>query len=245
VDDIADDPARSVEAKRVELGRWREAVSSGLDPALEDILDRHAISRMYLREILDGCLTDVEPGWFASIDDLRRYCWRVACAVGLASIRIFGCRSSTSERYAEHLGYALQLTNILRDVREDAAMGRVYLPCDALARHGLRPESLLVADAEPGALNEMLRPVLAGLGELAAGEFRSARGLVSGEDFRQLAAAEVMREIYSRLLGRMAADGFRVWERRYHLPKPTKLRLLVVGLVRARWGRAPSSATSP
>jgi len=122
VDDIADEPGRSEEEKRRLLQEWLDGIERNSLPAeLESVVARHGIDRNLLAEIVRGCATDVRPARFETFAGLEKYCWRVACAVGLVSIRIFGCKDPASSAYAENLGHALQLTNILRDVGEDAA----------------------------------------------------------------------------------------------------------------------------
>ena len=151
-DDLADGPG-SDSAKREVLNGWREELDSALEggpcdwpglPAMADTAARHAIPPRYLRDVLDGVAMDLEPRSFATFDDLYPYCYRVASAVGLACIHIWGYRSEggLAERFAEECGVALQLTNILRDVREDARSGRVYLPREDLDRFGVAPEEL-------------------------------------------------------------------------------------------------------
>ncbi len=151
-DDLADEPGPSG-GKREALDRWRTDLDRALDghpdawpglPALADSVARHAIPARYLHEVIDGVAMDVEPRPFASFDDLYAYCYRVASAVGLSCIHIWGYRSEggRAEALAEKCGVALQLTNILRDVREDARQGRIYLPQDDLERFGVTPEDL-------------------------------------------------------------------------------------------------------
>jgi phytoene synthase len=138
--------------------------------------------------------------------------------VGLASIRIFGCTESASRDYAEALGLALQWTNILRDVGEDAANGRIYLPQDELARFGVPEADLLAGKSSPAFLRLM--------------EFQAARAaefftaaIVPTADRRALRSAEMMRAIYAALLDRMRRDGFRVFTNRYRLTRLEKLLL--------------------
>jgi phytoene synthase len=109
------------------------------------VLERHGIKRQLLIDIVLGVESDLEPLHFVTQEDLRAYCWRVASAVGLVSIEIFGCKNPQSKIYAEVLGYALQMTNILRDVAEDAAAGRIYLPREDLRRFEVSEDSLLAA----------------------------------------------------------------------------------------------------
>jgi phytoene synthase len=147
-DDLADEPG-DVEAKRESLGRWRIALDKALSgiyrhpihAALHDTVVRYAIPSRYLHDLIDGVSMDLEPIRFATFDELRSYCYRVASVVGLACIHIWGLQAGvsfeTAEGPAEAAGIAFQLTNILRDIEEDAARGRDYRPkdgCDLIER---------------------------------------------------------------------------------------------------------------
>ena len=162
--DLADEPGPT-EAKREAISLWRGDLDSALagNPsawpglaALADTTARHAIPPGYLHDVLDGVTMDLEPRAFATFDDLYPYCYRVASAVGLACIHIWGFRSDggRAEKFAEECGVALQLTNILRDVREDARLGRVYLPREDLERFGVSPEEL-ASDRPSAAAREL------------------------------------------------------------------------------------------
>jgi phytoene synthase len=223
VDDIADDLSRPAAEKQRLLDRWKSALESGRDlPAsLTEVIETYRIDRRLLVEIVLGVEQDVHPRDFATYAELRQYCWRVACAVGLVSIEIFGCREPSSKIYAEQLGHALQITNILRDVGEDAGLGRVYLPVEDLERFGLTPDE--IRRGHPG-------PRFAELMQFEAARareyFRAAQAALPPADARALAPAEAMRAIYGRILSRMEADHFRVFQKRYRLPLWQKLWLL-------------------
>jgi phytoene synthase len=158
-DDLADEPGPPAE-KRVQLDRWRSDLDATLDgrpadwpglQALGDAVRRHAIPRKHLHDVIDGVVMDLEPQGYATFDDLYGYCYRVASAVGLSCLHIWGYRSEggRAEEMAEACGIALQLTNILRDVGEDARAGRIYIPREDLDRFGVDPADL--AAARPGA----------------------------------------------------------------------------------------------
>jgi phytoene synthase len=224
VDDIADDPGRSPEEKRGLLERWRTALSSGenLPDALLRVLERHGIDRRLLVEIVLGVEADIESVRFATREDLRAYCWRVASAVGLVSVEIFGCKNPQSKIYAEFLGYALQMTNILRDVAEDAAVGRIYLPIEDLHRFKVSEASLL-AGRPDGNFNALMRFEAAHARSL----FAEASNALPEDDAHALKPAELMRTVYTKILSRMEADGFRVFEKRYRLSKAEKFLVLL------------------
>ncbi len=238
VDDIADEPFRSPEERIGLLSRWIDALCGGeaLPEALEDVMARNDLDPSLLAEIVRGVAMDVAPGTrFETFEELQKYSWRVASAVGLASARIFGCRHPDSERYAVHLGYALQFTNILRDVAEDARMGRVYIPAEDLAAFGVSPENLL--DGTPDGEFENLMRFEA---SRARHEFAIARAYRRRDDARALVAAEVMREVYERVLTRMEADQFRVFDKRYAVPKWEKCWILLSAMCRPA-GKKPAA----
>ncbi|MDD5201269.1 MAG: squalene/phytoene synthase family protein [Terrimicrobiaceae bacterium] len=218
LDDIADSPALAAEEKARALDAWMEALTGGrhLPADLSEVISRHGIDRALLLEILSGVRSDLTVHRYATFEEVRRYCWRVASAVGLASIRIFGCADPASARYAESLGLALQWTNILRDVGEDAANGRIYLPLDELARFGVSESDILAGRSTDSFLR--LMEFQADRAGQFFDEARAPRG-----DRRALRPAEIMRAIYAALLHRMQRDGFRVFARRYRISRPGKL----------------------
>ncbi len=236
IDDLADDRSRPVAERRAALDAWSAGLAEGfaapgeLEAAVLGLRDRLAIPNELLLAIVDGCRSDLAPQRFATWQDLRHYSWKVACAVGLASLRVFGATRPEAEPYAVALGHALQLTNILRDVGEDLANdGRVYLPLEDLARFGY-PEADLrarVHDHRFLALMEF---------EAARAEtlYQEAAGLLPASDRRALLPARVMHEIYATLLERMRRDGFRVFDRRYRISTARKLAILSRHLLHRR-----------
>lgn len=229
VDDLADEPGRSVEEKRRLLQEWLDAIERKSLPAeLEAVVARHGIERNLLAEIVRGCAMDVEPGRFETFAELEKYCWRVACAVGLASIRIFGCREPASSTYAENLGHALQLTNILRDVGEDAAAGRIYLPLADLRRFGVTEGDLLLGKPASG-FRELM--------QFEAGRARARfyAAIPPAGDRSALAAPEIMKAIYLRILARLERYGFPVFARRIRLGGIEKLVVAVSRVLQMRF----------
>jgi len=216
IDDIADRPELSIGEKQARLEAWLGAIERGLPSNLEGLVSRHAIDRALLAEIVKGCASDIEPRRFETYADLERYCWRVACAVGLVSIKIFGCRDPRSEAYAVHLGHALQLTNILRDIGEDARQGRIYLPLEELARFRVREEEILSLQSGEG-----FAALVRHTASLARIRFAAARP--PGVDFRPLLPARIMSAVYQKLLDLMEVEKFPVLEKRTGLTLMEKL----------------------
>lgn len=224
VDDLADDPCMEERAKRDALNTWRNALRTGvgLPEELMSTLEECELETRLLVEIVNGCEMDISPPVYETMDELLGYCWKVACAVGLVSIEIFGCRHPDSARYAEELGYALQLTNILRDVGEDAAMGRVYLPSDLLALHGTDRNSVLL-----GLPDRRIQSALKDFASRARSRFLSAATALPPEDHPQLLAPRIMAAIYSQLLAQLEISGYDVFNRRIQVSKPKKMFLFL------------------
>lgn len=233
VDDIADDPELDVAKKKGALEQWRTALEKhaadepSLGNAVRSLIVKYDIPIMHFHEILDGVEMDLGVVRYETFEELRDYCYRVASAVGLVSIRIFGCTEPASEQYAIDLGIALQLTNILRDVGVDLANGgRIYLPIEDMERFGYPIESL-----EKKVANEPFRALMRFEADRARAFFQSAAAARPAADGKALIAAEIMCGIYSRLLEKMALDGFQVFEKKYRLSRLEKLRVIArVGL---------------
>ena len=228
IDDIADEPGPSLAEKQRQLDLWKEALrqptegESPLAAPIRQLIERYRLRENWLVEIIRGCEMDLQPVRYATFEDLRLYCYRVASVVGLVSIEIFGYRNPATRRYAVELGYALQLTNIVRDVARDLANeGRIYLPLEDLERFGLTPETLAQAkDTAP------FHALMAFQAERAQSFYARAVAELAREDRRSMAAAEIMRRVYHRLLRRMEADGFRVFDHAYRLSKWEKLAII-------------------
>jgi phytoene synthase len=176
------------------------------------------------------------PDTYATFADLYRYCYLVASVVGLVCIRIFGYKDSRAEKLAEETGIAFQLTNILRDVAEDAARNRVYLPLEDLSAHGVSLESLLhrPAGAPPTACERALLTEIAGRAERF---YASAQALMPLIDRESRPALWVLVSIYHGLLSRIERADYDVFSRRVSVPMPQKLGILAVGLARMAWAR--------
>lgn len=250
-DDIADDASLSLPERRQKLDAWLDALHRAQqgqptdDPillALTDAQRRYTIPAGLLDELAHGTAMDVEvegeesPAGadsaprlsvhYKTFEELRQYCYRVASVVGLVCIHIFGYRDPQAEPLAERCGLAFQLTNIIRDVKEDASMGRVYIPAEDLARFGLT-----VADVMNSPNAARLAPVLAFEAERARECYAAGDELIPyiSEDSRP--ALWVLVNIYRRLLGKVAAKQYDVFTEKVALSRWEKMRVLAKGFV--------------
>lgn len=226
VDDIADDPDVGDEEKKTALQRWRliarggsEKYLPGVETEFEEIRKRYSLDPTELTAIIDGMEMDTGPLRFETAGELKHYCYRVASAVGLCSIRIFGYEDPQTRDYAEQLGYALQWTNIMRDVGEDAREGRLYLPIEDLQRFGLKEEAILSGKPDFASFQRLMK-FEAGV---ARGFYRKAIEALPAVDKKSMRSAEMMRRIYTGILIEMEKDGFHVFEKRYKLSKARML----------------------
>ena len=189
--------------------------------ALADAAQRYSIPEEYFREIILGVESDLVKTRYQDFDELRQYCYRVASVVGLVCLQIFEYRDETAREHAVDLGLAMQLTNIMRDVREDWSMGRVYLPQDEMARFGYTEE-----DLEAGIRNDAFVQLLEFQGERARGYFRSGFKLLPYLSRRSRACPAVLGAIYSKVLDRIEASGYDVLgEQRVALSTGEKVRI--------------------
>ncbi|QJE96898.1 phytoene/squalene synthase family protein [Luteolibacter luteus] len=234
VDDLADDPDRPIDEREAALKAWKQGLESGFenpDPLQLEVIalmEKYSIPVHLLTAIIDGCLMDLRPQRFGTWEDLEQYTYKVACAVGLASLKVFGAQDPASERYAVALGHALQLTNILRDVGEDLSNGvRIYLPLADMARFQYTERDLIgrVYDGRFMAL-------MAFEAERAERFYREAIEIMPKSDAKALVPAEIMRSIYQTLLEKMKRDHFKVFNQRYRLSKARKMAIFSKHLLR-------------
>jgi len=216
-DDLSDEPGASLSA----IEKWRGALHAALAgspgpeplwPAFLDTLARYKIPHEYFDEMIEGVASDLEPRTLSTFDELYRYCYRVASVVGLTTIRIFGFHSPDALPLAEKCGIAFQLTNILRDIREDAGLGRIYIPAEDLDRFGVSPDDLRFARrTEPfGRLMEFEI-------ERARGYYRESSGLLDLVDREARASLWALIAIYSSLLEHVSESHYDVLSRRISL----------------------------
>ena len=232
-DDLADDESMTVAARREAmaawLGEWRGGREDAVFVAVRDTQDRFGISDELLGELVQGTSMDLDGVTeFADFGELYRYCYLVASVVGLTSIRVFGYRDKAAELLAEKTGIAFQLTNILRDVKEDAERGRVYLPADLLAAHGVSVGEVLGL-AGGTSTPAGVRGVVKELAGVARGYYAAAGELLPLIDKDSRAALWVMVEIYERLLGRVEGLDGDVFGTRASVPTGEKVGVLLRG----------------
>ncbi|MGE9270550.1 MAG: phytoene/squalene synthase family protein [Verrucomicrobiales bacterium] len=233
IDDLADDLDDPMSERERALTEWKRGLVEGFedpDPLQQDVVglrERLEIPTELLVAVIDGCMMDLQPHRYETWEDLSKYTWKVAGAVGLVSLRIFGAKDPVSEEYAVALGHALQITNILRDVGEDLDNGgRIYLPIAEFEEFDYSEQDLV-----DRVFDERFVDMMSFQADRAEGYFQRAKELLPKVDKSAMTAAEVMREIYHTLLKKMRGDGFRVFEKRYRLSKARKMAIFSKRLI--------------
>ena len=220
VDDAVD------ETPAGDVGVWRDEIAHCFGPgageprteqgrALKSVIREFDLQRQPFDDVIEGVEMDLVHNRYETFDDLFEYCRRVASAVGLICIRIFGCTSQAAADYALNLGVALQLTNILRDITTDLARGRVYLPLEDLRAYGCS-----VDDLAAGALSDPVRRLIAFECARARDYYQRAVAARPDADRRRLVAAEIMRGVYFETLLRIERSGYDVFSARARVPRP-------------------------
>jgi len=225
VDDVADEVS-DVGVARVKLAWWRTEVANlfaghpqhPVTRALAPFVAPYGLDGARMNEIIDGMEMDLTHHRYADFDALELYCHRAAGVVGQLAASIFGYRNPSTIEYAEALGTAFQLTNIIRDVGEDARRGRVYLPADELARFGLDAQDILARRGDGRFVKLMEFQA-----DRAASYYELARSKLAPEDRRDQRAGLIMAGIYRALLDEIRRDGFQVLDRRIALTPLRKL----------------------
>jgi phytoene synthase len=229
-DDISDGEAPIV-SKGEGLRMWRAQLEASLKgdyrgnpilPALHDALRRFSIPAQYFHWIIDGVEMDLNIDGYDTFDDLYRYCFCVASAVGLVCLQIFGFKDERAKQYAEYCGIAFQLTNILRDVKEDAAMGRIYLPREDLQKFHYSPEKL-----KQGTVDDSFRRLMEFETGRAAGYYSEARKLLVLIDETSRPALWAMMEIYGRILKKIVRRQYDVFGSAIHLSSREKVSIVL------------------
>ena len=225
MDDSVDLPSQQGTDEVVALDRWRqeldrcfggEKAQTVQGRSLEPFIRRFHLTREPFDDLIDGVAMDLGVWQYETFNDLYEYCRRVASAVGLICIKIFGYRDAGAHDYANALGVALQLTNIIRDVPTDLASGRVYLPSEDLQHFGCTR-----ADLTEG-LSEPVRALLKFECDRARGYYREAKAALPIQDARHLVAAEIMGAIYRAILTRIEQRDYDVFSEVVRIPRPTR-----------------------
>lgn len=245
VDDVADEDSVPAEQRRARLAEWRRDIQLACEKGspqlpvvreLQPIIQEFQLPFASFDDIIKGCEMDLEHSRYETLAGLELYCYRVASAVGLLSIRIFGFKNPQCHDYATHLGHALQLTNILRDVWEDAGRGRIYLPLAELKKFNVTEDEIL-----RGVYSSRYRELATSIAAQAREHYRRARELLPPEDRRAMVAAELMGSVYWQLLRKLEACEFNVFgEERVRIGKAQKL-----GLIFRSWVRYACHSQSP
>ena len=235
IDDIADSSELSIAEKAERLTAWRRsltAAQSGEPPLAADVrrvIAKYDLTPAMLEEIIAGVEMDLSISRYATFEELRLYCYRVASAVGLVSIEIFGYRNPQCREYAVELGLALQTTNIIRDVGKDLRVDRVYLPQDELAQFGYSEADLLAQKHD-----DRFVALMEFQAQRSHAFYTKAAALLPREDRRAMVAAEIMAAVYHDLLRRIQRDRFRVFEKEYRLNRLQKALHVGAQLLRCR-----------
>ncbi|MFN0123297.1 MAG: presqualene diphosphate synthase HpnD [Blastocatellia bacterium] len=240
VDDIADQPGIDTQTRLRMAGQaldgWRRELdacyagrpSGERSRRLRGVLDHFPIPRDYFDELIAGCEMDLTHQRYETFDELSQYCYRVASIVGLTCLEIFTYHSPRAREYAIHLGMALQLTNILRDLKEDAGRGRIYLPLEDLRRFGYSE-----ADMMNGVVNDNFRALMKFECDRARSYYRRAGELLPPEDRPTLTAARTMGRIYYKLLLQIEACDYDVFHHQVRLHRPERFLIAF-----SEWARA-------
>ena len=227
VDDAVDEEptaANQSPSGRAAVPFWRDELARAFEDGtpttpqglrLQPFVRTFDLPRPAFEDVIDGVAMDLDTTRYKTFEDLFEYCRRVASAVGLICIRIFGCTNARANEYALNLGVALQLTNILRDVKSDLERGRVYLPLDDLAACGCTVE-----DLGRGTMSEPVRRAIEFESRRAHEFYQRARDALLQEERRRLVAAEIMRAVYFETLRRIERSGYDVFTARTRVPRP-------------------------
>ena len=232
VDDVADEDSVPITERRNGLAAWRADVKRACEGAapefpvnqeLQSVIRQFGLRFELFDELIKGCEMDLETTRYETYAELEPYCHRVASVVGLLSIEIFGYRNPKCHDYAIALGQALQLTNILRDVRNDAERGRIYLPLSELRKFAVTEAEIL-----RGEYSVRYASLAASVANRARNYYQLARTTLPAEDRRTMVAAELMGSVYWRLFRKLEQQNFDVFgPSRIRLSRPRKLALIL------------------
>lgn len=245
VDDVADEDSVSTATRREQLTAWREDIRRAcenqkpqfiLNREFQPIIQQFKLPYPLFNELIKGCETDLDTLRYDNYEALELYCYRVASVVGLLSIEIFGYRNPSCHDYAIYLGKALQLTNILRDVKNDATRGRIYLPQNELKKFNVSE-----ADILNSRYSENYFALAISVAERAKSFYQLALRTLPPEDRRSMVAAELMGSVYWQLLKKLEQEKFNIFG-----PQPVKLnKPQKLALIFKSWIRHVTNSTTP
>jgi phytoene synthase len=245
VDDVADEDSVPAEKRREQLSAWRADIRRAcenqtpefvLNQEFQPVIQKFNLPFALFDELIQGCEMDLDTLRYENYEQLELYCYRVASVVGLLSVEIFGCKNPAAREYAIYLGKALQLTNILRDVKNDAARGRIYLPQSELKKFSVSEAEILGSK-----YSDNYFKLAASIAARAKNFYALAQKNLPPEDRRSLVAAELMGSVYWQLLQKLERGKFDVFgPRPLKLSKPRKLALIFQS-----WLRFTLGSTSP
>ena len=245
VDDVADEDSVPTEKRREQLAAWREDVRRAcenrkpqfvLNQEFQPVIQKFKLPSALLDELIKGCEMDLEKLRYENFEELELYCYRVASVVGLLSIEIFGYKNPACREYAIYLGKALQLTNILRDVKNDAVRGRIYLPQSELKKFSVNETEILNSE-----YSSRYQALASSVAERAKGFYAFAHKTLPPQDRKSMVAAELMGSVYWELLQKLERKKFNVFgPQPLKLSKPHKLALIAKS-----WLRHAAGASSP
>ncbi len=250
VDDVADDESVPAEKRRAQLAEWRADVKRACEnraprfltnKELQPVIQKFSLRFELFDELIKGCEMDLDIKRYENFAQLELYCYRVASVVGLLSIEVFGYKNPVTRDYAIYLGKALQLTNILRDVKTDAERGRIYLPQSELKNFNVSETEILNSH-----YSENFRAMAESVAARAKNFYSLARKTLSAEDRKSMVAAEMMGAVYWRLLKKLERNHFDVFgSRPLKLSKPHKLTLIFQSWLRFTLGATTSNYGTP
>jgi phytoene synthase len=246
VDDVADDETVPTEKRREQLAQWRADIKCACEnqspqfptnKELQSVIQKFSLRFELFDELIKGCEMDLDTKRYENFEQLELYCYRVASVVGLLSIEIFGYKNPVTRDYAIYLGKALQLTNILRDIKTDAERGRIYLPQSELKNFKVGEEEIL-----RGEYSDKFQKLAAHIADRARGFYALAKLTLPPEDRKSMVAAELMGSVYWRLLQKLERNQFNVFGAQpLKLSKPHKLALIFQSWLRFTLGATTSN----
>ncbi len=236
-DDIVDEN-EDTDAARIQLGEWRRELDACYDhrpahpitQALHQVIEHFHIPKEYLHDLISGMEMDLTCKRYQTFQKLEQYCYRAASVVGLICIEIFGYTSPKTKNYAIDLGKALQLTNIMRDVAEDADINRIYIPQEELERFGYTEKDIFNKSYTPAFIELMKFQA-----ERAQNYFDRALDHYEKRDHYRLFPAEIMRKIYYQLFKNIQANHYDVFSHRIRVPNKKKLQIALKEWLNSRW----------